>query len=219
MRLRMVGEAGDEMAGVRPTGHLQVKGGAAKRRYYALWRDADGRHQQLLGPAYVKDSRRRTPRGAIIWRSGDGPKPDPSFLTPPEAAAALRELLAVAPKLPTPAGERTAGPVTFGDACREWLRYVEHYKRRALRWGDVDFAKRLVHVRRSYTRGQPGPPKSGKVRSVPLIDQAAVPLDGLSRREHFTGDDDLVFATAIGRPLNARSQRRQRRSSWLWIAW
>ena len=84
MRLRMVGEAGDEMAGVRPTGHLQVKGGAAKRRYYALWRDADGRHQQLLGPAYVKDSRRRTPRGAIIWRSGDGLKPDPSFLTPPE---------------------------------------------------------------------------------------------------------------------------------------
>ena len=50
------------MAAVRPSGHLQVKGEAGKRRYYALWRDADGRHQRLLGPAHVKGSRRRTPR-------------------------------------------------------------------------------------------------------------------------------------------------------------
>ena len=326
------------MAGVRPSGHLQVKGETGKRRYYALWRDADGRHQRLLGPAHVKDSRRRTPRGAVIWRVGDGPKPDLSYLTPQEAAAALRELLAAAPKQATPAGERTAGAVTFGDACREWLRYVEHDKRRApstladyrntvrayllaefgeqtplgkidtrrvdafrermlsearlsrrsiqkilvllhgilkrakrrgwissnpsedvervtfrrsgefnvltptqvaalaraagseqdaalftvaaftglrlgelraLRWGDVDFAKRLVHVRRSYTHGEAGPPKSGKVRSVPLIDQAAVPLDALSRRAHFTGDDDLVFATAIGKPPDDSALRRR----------
>jgi hypothetical protein len=41
------------MAGVRPSGHLQVKGEAGKRRYYALWRDADGRHQRLLGPGRI----------------------------------------------------------------------------------------------------------------------------------------------------------------------
>jgi hypothetical protein len=64
------------MTAVRPTGDLQVKGEADKRRCYALWRDADGRHQRLLGPAPVKDSHRRTPRGAVIWRAGDGPKPD-----------------------------------------------------------------------------------------------------------------------------------------------
>ncbi len=326
------------MPGVRPSGHLQVKGAPGKRRYYALWRDADGRHQRLLGSAHVKDSQRRTPRGAVIWRAGDGPKPDPSYLTPPEAAVALRELLAAAPKRPTPAGERTGDAVTFGDACTEWLRYVEHDRRRApstladyrntvrayllaefgehtplgkietrridayrerllsegrlsrrsiqkilvllhgilkrakrrgwistnpaedvervtfrrsgefnvltraqvaaldraaadeqdaalftvaaftglrlgelraLRWGDVDFSKRLVHVRRSYTHGQPGPPKSGKVRSVPLIDQAAFPLDGLSRRAHFTGDDDLVFATQIGKPLDDTALRKR----------
>jgi integrase len=326
------------MAGVRPSGHLQVKGAPGKRRYYALWRDADGRHQRQLGPAHVKDSRRRTPRGAVVWRAGDGPKPDPSYLTPPEAAVALRELLAAAPKRPTPAGERAGGAVTFGDACAEWLRYIEHDRRRAqstladyrntvraylvpefgehtplgkidtrridayrerllsdgrlsrrsiqkilvllhgilkrakrrgwistnpaedvervtfrrsgefnvltpsqvaavaraatdeqdaalftvaaftglrlgelraLRWGDVDFSKRLVHVRRSYTHGQPGPPKSGKVRSVPLIDQATVPLDGLSRRSHFTGNDDLVFATAIGKPLDDSALRKR----------
>ncbi len=46
--------------------------------------------------------------------------------------------------------------------------------------------------------GQAGPPKSGKVRSVPLIDQAARALDTLSMREHFTGPDDLVFASETG---------------------
>jgi len=102
------------MAGVRPSGHLQVKGEAGKRRYFALWRDADGRHQRLLGPAHVKDSRRRTPRGAVIWRAGDGPKPDLSYLTPQEAAAALRELLAAAPKRATPAGERVAASSASG---------------------------------------------------------------------------------------------------------
>src|SRR5204863_1794882 len=64
---------------------------------------------------------------------------------------------------------------------------------RALRWCDVDFAKRLIHVRRSYVLGHEDTPKSHKVRSVPLIDQTARALDELSRREHFTGDDDRVF--------------------------
>ena len=36
---------------------------------------------------------------------------------------------------------------------------------RGLRWGDVDWMHRLVHVRRSYTRDELGPPKSGRVRS------------------------------------------------------
>ena len=69
---------------------------------------------------------------------------------------------------------------------------------RALRWNDVDFAKRMVHVRRSFTYGNEGTPKSGRVRSVPLIDQAAKALDGLSRREHFTDPDDLVFVNETG---------------------
>jgi len=73
---------------------------------------------------------------------------------------------------------------------------------RALRWRDVDFAKQTVLVRGSYTHGRPGPPKSGKVRSVPLIDQAARSLDELSRRELFTGPDDLVFCTPVGEYVN-----------------
>jgi integrase len=49
--------------------------------------------------------------------------------------------------------------------------------------------------------GSMGPPKSGKVRSVPLIDQAAAALNDLSRRDRFTDDDDLVFVSAVGMPV------------------
>jgi len=69
---------------------------------------------------------------------------------------------------------------------------------RALRWRDVDFTGRVVHVRRAYTRSAEQSPKSGKVRSVPLVDQAARALDGLSRREEWTAPADLVFPDAAG---------------------
>jgi HEAT repeats len=62
----------------RPSGHLQVKGPKGRRAWYALWRDADGRHQKRLGPAHVRDSGRRTPRGAVVWRAANGSKPNPS---------------------------------------------------------------------------------------------------------------------------------------------
>lgn len=80
---------------------------------------------------------------------------------------------------------------------------------RALRWCDVDFDKRLVHVRRNYTHGSVGAPKSGKVRSVPMIDQAAKALDGLSRRQRFTDDLDLVFVDDIGGHIDDWRLRRR----------
>ena len=40
------------------------------------------------------------------------------------------------------------------------------------------------------------------MRSVPLIDHAARALDALSRRELFTGDDDLVFVDDVGGHLS-----------------
>ena len=80
---------------------------------------------------------------------------------------------------------------------------------RALRWGDVDFSKRLVHVRRSYTSGAVTTPKSGKVRSVPLIDNAIKALDGLSRRERFVGDGYLVFGSAVGSYFDEAALRRR----------
>lgn len=70
---------------------------------------------------------------------------------------------------------------------------------RALRWEDVDFGKRTIFVRQSRVRRSLRPaPKSGKVRSVPLIDQAAAALDRLSRRENFTAPSDQVFVSPTG---------------------
>jgi integrase len=79
----------------------------------------------------------------------------------------------------------------------------------ALSWADVDFAKRLIHVRRSFTHGELGLPKSGRVRSVPLIDVVARALDVLSRREHFTDAEDLVFPNTVGRPTDSSKLRRR----------
>src|SRR5271167_4178109 len=79
----------------KPTGHLQIKAdkNGRTRSYYAYWRDTAGKHGRRLGIAHVKDSGRRTPRGAVVWRAGDGPKPSPTHLTPKEAEARLKELL------------------------------------------------------------------------------------------------------------------------------
>jgi integrase len=80
---------------------------------------------------------------------------------------------------------------------------------RALRWADIDWMLRLIHVRRSYTWGAEGAPKSGKVRSVPLVDQAAKALEDLSRREFWTGDDDLVFVSPTGGHVEESALRRR----------
>src|SRR4051794_30492805 len=112
----------------RPTGHLQVVERGDGRRYYALWRDADGRHKRLLGRAWVKPYG-TTSRGATRWRAADGPKPDDGWLTPAEADERLSELLARAPRTETPQPGRG---VTFGQACAEWLRYVEFDRQRSV---------------------------------------------------------------------------------------
>jgi hypothetical protein len=108
----------------RATGHIQVKGKRGNRAFYALVRDANGRLQKKLGPTWVKDSGKRTPRGAVKWTARDGPKPD-GYLTPAEAEEMLRGMLAAAPRRPV---ERTASAVlsmTLRDACDHWLRWAE----------------------------------------------------------------------------------------------
>jgi integrase len=107
---------------VRPSGHLQVVDPGTGRRWHALWRDAEGRHQKVLGPAWVKDSGKRTPRGAVVWRAANRPKPDPSYLTPADAADKLRMILAGAPRATTRG--RGRGP-TFAAVAMEWLEHGE----------------------------------------------------------------------------------------------
>jgi integrase len=72
---------------------------------------------------------------------------------------------------------------------------------RALGWRDIDFATDRIQVRRSATIGADAKiktPKSGRVRSVPMVPQIAVALAKLSQREHFTHEDDLIFPSAVG---------------------
>ncbi len=77
-----------------------------------------------------------------------------------------------------------------------------------LRWEDVDFGAQAIRVRRSYTaHGGLGSPKSGRVRSVPMVEQVARSLAALGGRERFVSDEDLVFAGDAGAHMDASALR------------
>ena len=77
---------------------------------------------------------------------------------------------------------------------------------RALRWRDVDFPRSVIRVRASYAAGELSVPKSGKVRSVPMVDEVA---QHLARQGEVRSDDDLVFGEADGTWLNDDRLRRR----------
>jgi integrase len=79
----------------------------------------------------------------------------------------------------------------------------------ALRWRDVDFAGSTIRVRASFYAGQLTTPKSGKVRAVPMAPDVASALAQLGRREHWIGEDDLVFAGEAGSFLDGSALRRR----------
>jgi integrase len=80
---------------------------------------------------------------------------------------------------------------------------------RALQWRNVDFPRSLIRVRASYATGELSVPKSGKVRSVPMVDEVAQRIAMLSNRQWFVGDDDLVFCEEEGTWLNDDRLRRR----------
>jgi integrase len=70
---------------------------------------------------------------------------------------------------------------------------------RALRWRDVDLGREAIRVRRSYNaHGGLTTPKSGKVRSVPMVSDVARTLAAPADRDRFTGEQDLVFPGEFG---------------------
>src|SRR4051794_28122032 len=81
----------------------------------------------------------------------------------------------------------------------------------ALRWRDVDWTVAVVRVRRTYSRGVYGTPKSRRsVRAVPLADRAATELERHFQRSAFQGDDELVFAhPETGNPYDASKMRKR----------
>lgn len=79
----------------------------------------------------------------------------------------------------------------------------------ALRWRDADFEGAAIRVRASYAAERLTTPKSGKVRTVPMVRQVAEVLAKLSQRDNFTSEDDLVFPSPTGNYLDATKLRRR----------
>jgi integrase len=81
----------------------------------------------------------------------------------------------------------------------------------ALRWQDVDWQARRIRVRRNYTRGAFGTPKSRRsTRAVPLADEVAGALDRLFKSSRWQADGDLVFAHPVTGEVQAKSNISRR---------
>jgi integrase len=80
----------------------------------------------------------------------------------------------------------------------------------ALRWADVDWAGAALTVSRAMSAGEETATKSGKVRRVPLPDQAVAALNDLSKRGDFADPGELVICNvATGRVLDGSALRRR----------
>ncbi len=154
-------------------------------------------------PALRSDRRRVQATGALI------------FFTPEEVEALAQALAAglhreVRPyhetRLPQQMQEDQQDSEAVRIAAYTGLRLGELL---ALRWRDVDWAGSALTIERAISAGHEGTTKSGKVRRVPMADQAAAALERLSHRQHFTSPDDLVFCNAIGRPIDGSALRRR----------
>lgn len=82
----------------------------------------------------------------------------------------------------------------------------------ALRWRDVDFTRRTIHVRENWTQGETTTPKGGTERAVPMAEEVAERLARLGQRDHFT-TDDLVFCTARGQHVGYKSLKERYRAA------
>src|SRR5437764_1898567 len=95
------------------SGHVILREGVRSNVFHLKYRLPDGRQvKRRLGPE---------------WRESG--RPPHGYYTKKTAEAALREILADAQRGWLPGQIRTGA--TFGDAVREWLRYVEHDRQRS----------------------------------------------------------------------------------------
>jgi integrase len=81
----------------------------------------------------------------------------------------------------------------------------------ALCWRDIDWQSRRIRVRRNYTRGAFGTPKTRRsTRAVPMADQLAGVLDRHYKQSAWQTDDDLVFARPTTGGVMAKSNLSRR---------
>jgi integrase len=158
-------------------------------------------------PAAGSDKRREPQRGALL------------FYSPEEVEALARSLAdgnhrSLAEERHQENPERSAAEVAEDHQDAEIILVAAYAGLRqgellALRWRDVDFAGHALTIARAMSAGVESSTKSGKVRRVPMPDQAAAALDRLSRRENYTAPGELVFCNALGRPLDGSAIRRR----------
>jgi integrase len=80
---------------------------------------------------------------------------------------------------------------------------------RALRWGDISFARATVTVSHSWSAEALTSPKSRKPRTVPLATQPATELQLLRRRAKHTEPGDYVFCQRDGKPVSPTGVRKR----------
>jgi integrase len=69
-----------------------------------------------------------------------------------------------------------------------------------LRWGDVDFGRRRLKIRRSLNKGRIGPPKTHHARrDIPLTQQMTRDLWNLRKQSGHPGDEAAIFTRKDGR--------------------
>ncbi len=109
---------------------------------------------------------------------------EPEILEPAETAAVLRELEGVEPV-------RTA----FLIAAVMGMRRGEVF---GLKWGDLDFDRGILHVRRSYVDGVEGLPKTeSSRRPLPIPAQVLEALKVWREKSSYRGAGDWVFASPM----------------------
>jgi integrase len=158
-------------------------------------------------PVIAADRRREPSPGALV------------FYSPDEIEAIARALADGRhrdPRFPAVSGNERSAREAEDREDAELVRVAAYAGLRrgellALRWRDVDFAGSALTVARAMSAGVESTTKSGRVRRVPLADQAAAALDRLSRRKHFTAPGELVFCNGFGRPLDGSALRRRYR--------
>lgn len=147
-------------------GRLEVNPRKSGRVWVALVVQADGTPtRRVLGPAWVRDSGKKTPRGAIIWRAASGSKPTDEHLTPRDADEMLQRLLDEERKK-SPTKARRARGKTWGDATDALIKHDE--KVRGLADTTIGSYKSVLHCLE----------REGLPRSTPL---RAVTADKLER--------------------------------------
>jgi integrase len=143
-----------------------------------------------------------------------------AFYQPEEVLALVRAAEAHRPKTetpPTPEQAATAATAARQDgalfltAAFTGMRLGELL---ALRVRDVDFDAESIRVFGSVDIAEGvGTPKSGKGRTVPMVDEVARAIARVLQRDHFTDPDDHVFVGADGRYLDGSALRRRYRAA------